>query len=65
MFKYSLLDRIHSLVLNDIASYPAICILNRVSKDGLVAFVHEILPEMPKLVSLFRFNVIKTLFGRY
>ncbi|KAI1841203.1 hypothetical protein JX266_012592 [Neoarthrinium moseri] len=64
MFKHNFLDRIHSLVRNDIASYSAIRILTRVGKEDLVASVHKILPEMPKLVSLSRFNVIKTLFER-
>ncbi|KAK8050722.1 Nucleolar protein 9 [Apiospora phragmitis] len=64
MWRTNLGPRIHSLVRNDIASYPAIRMLNRVGKEELVAAMEKIFPEVPKLVSLSRFNVIKTLFER-
>lgn len=64
MYKAILSDRIQSLARNDIASYPAIRILSRLGKEDLVVAVKKILPEMPKLVSLSRFNVIKALFER-
>jgi nucleolar protein 9 len=64
LFKHFFADRIQSLVRNDIASYPAIRALNRLSKEDLVAAVQKILPEIPKLLSLHRLNVIKTLFER-
>ncbi|KAI0127885.1 pumilio-family RNA binding repeat domain-containing protein [Xylariales sp. AK1849] len=64
LFRFNFSDRIQSLVRNDIASYPAIRILNRLSKEDLVASIQKIVPEVPKLVSLSRFNVIKTLFER-
>ncbi|KAI0121874.1 ARM repeat-containing protein [Daldinia grandis] len=57
-------SRIHSLLRNDIASYPAIRILNRLSKEDLVIAIQKTLPELSKLVALSRFNVIKTLFER-
>ncbi|KAI0595999.1 pumilio-family RNA binding repeat domain-containing protein [Biscogniauxia sp. FL1348] len=57
-------SRIHSLLRNDIASYPAIRVLNRLSKEDLSVAVHNSLPEFSKLVGLSRFNVIKTLFER-
>jgi nucleolar protein 9 len=64
MYKSILSDRIQSLVRNDIASYPAIRILSRLGKEDLVVAVKKIIPEVPKLVSLSRFNVIKALFER-
>ncbi|KAH6652019.1 pumilio-family RNA binding repeat domain-containing protein [Truncatella angustata] len=64
MFKHNFADRIQSLARNDVASYPAIRILNRLGKEDLAAAVEKIAPEMPKLVSLSRFNVIKALFER-
>ncbi|KAK3942036.1 armadillo-type protein [Diplogelasinospora grovesii] len=56
--------RIGSLVRNDIASYPAIRVLSRLSKEDLVDAVDKIIPEMPKLFAGGRYNVIKTLFER-
>lgn len=56
--------RIPSYVRNEIASYPAIKVLVRLSKEDLVACVHEILPVIPTLVEKSRLNVIKTLFER-
>ncbi|KAI0018165.1 ARM repeat-containing protein [Xylariomycetidae sp. FL0641] len=62
--KHVFSSRIQSLLRNDIASYPAIRVLNRLSKEDLAAAVHKTLPEFGKLVTLSRFNVIKTLFER-
>ncbi|ORY58824.1 pumilio-family RNA binding repeat domain-containing protein [Pseudomassariella vexata] len=64
LFKFNLGDRIQSLVRNDIASYAAIRVLTRVGKEDLIMCVRKILPEVGKLLSLSRFNVIKTLFER-
>ncbi|KAI2603246.1 ARM repeat-containing protein [Hypoxylon fragiforme] len=64
LYKHVFGERIQSLLRNDIASYPAIRVLNRLSKEDLMAAVEKTLPEMPKLVALSRFNVIKTLFER-
>ncbi|EMR63934.1 putative rrna processing protein [Eutypa lata UCREL1] len=64
LWKHVFADRIHSLLRNDIASYPAIRVLNRLSKEDLETAVKNTLPEIPKLISLSRFNVIKTLFER-
>ncbi|KAI5919373.1 pumilio-family RNA binding repeat domain-containing protein [Camillea tinctor] len=64
LYKNIFASRIHSLLRNDIASYPAIRVLNRLSKEDLSAAVHNTLPEFSKLVSLSRFNVIKALFER-
>ncbi|KAI2635705.1 ARM repeat-containing protein [Hypomontagnella submonticulosa] len=64
LYKHVFGDRIHSLLRNDIASYPAIRVLNRLSKEDLVAAVEKALPEIGKYVALSRFNVIKTLFER-
>ncbi|KAI1397669.1 ARM repeat-containing protein [Hypoxylon fuscum] len=64
LYRHVFGTRIHSLMRNDIASYPAIRILNRLSKEDLVAAVQKALPEFSKLVTLSRFNVIKALFER-
>jgi nucleolar protein 9 len=56
--------RIQSLLRNDIASYPAIRVLNRLSKEDLVAAVEKSLPEIPSFVEKGRLNVIKTFFER-
>ncbi|KAL2151297.1 hypothetical protein VTH82DRAFT_6395 [Thermothelomyces myriococcoides] len=56
--------RIQSLLRNDIASYPAIKVLNRMNKEDLASAVQKALPEIPTLVEKGRFNVIKTLFER-
>ncbi len=64
LWRHVFAERIQSLLRNNIASYPGIRVLNRLSKEDLVAAVEKILPEVSKLVSLSRFNVIKTLFER-
>ncbi|KAI0848745.1 ARM repeat-containing protein [Daldinia vernicosa] len=64
LYRHIFGSRIHSLLRNDIASYPAIRILNRLSKEDLVVAIQKTLPEFGKLVALSRFNVIKTLFER-
>ncbi|KUI56396.1 Nucleolar protein 9 [Cytospora mali] len=56
--------RIHTYMRNDIACYPAIKALNRMSKEDVAEAVRKIIPEMPKVVSSKRFNVIKALFDR-
>ncbi|ROW15666.1 hypothetical protein VPNG_02114 [Cytospora leucostoma] len=56
--------RIQTYMRNDIACYPAIKALNRMSKEDVAEAVRKIIPEMPKLVSSKRFNVIKALFER-
>ncbi|KAK7745874.1 Nucleolar protein 9 [Cytospora paraplurivora] len=56
--------RIQTYMRNDIACYPAIKALNRMSKEDVAEAVRKIIPEMPKLVSSKRFNVIKALAER-
>lgn len=56
--------RIASYVRNEIASYPSIKVLGRLSKDDLVACAEEIIPVMPTLVEKSRHNVIKALLER-
>ncbi|KAI0862184.1 pumilio-family RNA binding repeat domain-containing protein [Xylaria cubensis] len=64
LYKQVLEPRMHSFLRNDIACYPAIRVLNRLSKEDLVGVVKQTLPEFSKLISLSRFNVIKTLLER-
>ncbi|KAK4444963.1 nucleolar protein 9 [Podospora aff. communis PSN243] len=56
--------RIHSLLRNDIASYPAIRVLQRLSKEDLADAVEKSLPHIADFVQKGRFNVIKTFFER-
>ncbi|KAM7185267.1 nucleolar protein 9 [Rhypophila sp. PSN 637] len=56
--------RIQSLLRNDIACYPAIQVLNRLSKEDLDDAVQKSVTEMPTFVNKGRFNVIKALFER-
>ncbi|KAK5995614.1 Nucleolar protein 9 [Cladobotryum mycophilum] len=58
------LPRIQGYVRNDISCYPAIKVLNRLSKDDLVSAVDKIAPTVPQLVAKSRYNVLKTLFER-
>ncbi|KAI1756153.1 pumilio-family RNA binding repeat domain-containing protein [Xylaria castorea] len=64
LYKHILEPRMHSLLRNDIACYPAIRVLNRLSKEDLVGVVKLTIPEFGKLVGLSRFNVIKALLER-
>ncbi|KAK1774929.1 armadillo-type protein [Copromyces sp. CBS 386.78] len=56
--------RIQSLLRNDIACYPAIKVLNRLSREDLADAVEKSIPEMANFVDKGRFNVIRTLFER-
>ncbi|ROW00081.1 hypothetical protein VSDG_03538 [Cytospora chrysosperma] len=56
--------RIQTYMRNDIACYPAIKALNRMSKEDVAEAVRKVIPEMPKVVASKRFNVIKALFDR-
>lgn len=56
--------RIQTYVRNDIACYPAIKALNRMSKDDLKEAVNKIIPEIAKVVLAKRLNVLKALFDR-
>lgn len=56
--------RIQTYVRNDTACYPAIKALNRMSKDDLKEAVNKIIPEVPRIVSAKRLNVLKALFDR-
>ncbi|KAI8948715.1 pumilio-family RNA binding repeat domain-containing protein [Xylaria longipes] len=64
LYKQILEPRMHSLLRNDIACYPAIRVLNRLSKEDLVGVAKQTMPEFGKLVNLSRFNVIKALLER-
>ncbi|KAI3339245.1 pumilio-family RNA binding repeat domain-containing protein [Ustulina deusta] len=64
LYKQILEPRMSSLLRNDIACYPAICVLNRLSKEDLMGVVKQTLPEFGRLVGLSRFNVIKALIER-
>ncbi|KAK7422679.1 Nucleolar protein 9 [Neonectria punicea] len=58
------LPRIQGYVRNDVSSYAAIRVLNRLSKEDLVTAVEQIAPTASQLVEKSRFNVFKTLFER-
>lgn len=56
--------RIQTYVRNDVACYPAIKALNRMSGDDLTEAVKKIVPEIAKVVAAMRLNVLKILFER-
>lgn len=58
------LPRIEGYVRNDVSSYAAIRVLNRLSKEDLMEAVEKIAPTTPQLVAKSRYNVLKTLFER-
>lgn len=58
------LPRIEGYVRNDVSSYAAIRVLNRLSKEDLMEAVEKIVPTTAQLVAKSRFNVLKTLFER-
>ncbi|KFA62009.1 hypothetical protein S40285_02115 [Stachybotrys chlorohalonatus IBT 40285] len=58
------LPRIQGYVRNDVSSYAAIRVLNRLGKDQLIEAVDKIAPSIPQLVSKSRYNVLKALFER-
>lgn len=58
------LPRIQGYVRNDVSSYAAIRVLNRLGKDDLKEAVEKISPSVPQLVEKARFNVLKMLFER-
>lgn len=58
------LPRIQGYVRNDVSSYAAIRVLNRLGKDDLVTAVQQISPTVAQLVAKSRFNVVRTLFER-
>ena len=58
------LPRIEGYVRNDVSSYAAIRVLNRLSREDLVEAVEKIAPTTAQLVAKSRFNVLKTLFER-
>ncbi|KAJ8127913.1 hypothetical protein O1611_g5722 [Lasiodiplodia mahajangana] len=64
LYKHILEPRMHSLLRNDIACYPAIRVLNRLSKEDLTSVVKQTIPGFGKLVNLSRFNVVKALLER-
>jgi nucleolar protein 9 len=56
--------RIAGLARNEIASYVAIKILNRLSKEDLLDAISEILPQVQGLIERHRTMVVKTLLER-
>lgn len=56
--------RIHTYLRNDIACYPAIKALNRMSRDDVALSAQKMVPEIPKVIAAKRYNVLKALFER-
>jgi nucleolar protein 9 len=56
--------KIQGLLRNEIASYPAIKALNRLSKEDLAEAVKQSLPLVPSLLERGRYNVLQALFER-
>ena len=64
LYRNVLRERMGSLAKNDTASYVAIKILERLSKEDLEAARDQILPEIPALAARHRVNLIKALVDR-
>jgi nucleolar protein 9 len=57
-------DRIAAIARNEISSYAAIKVLNRISKEDLEEAVSSIYPQIPGLIERHRTTVIKTFLER-
>jgi nucleolar protein 9 len=57
-------DRIAAISRNEISSYAAIRVLNRISKEDLEEAVESIYPQIPGLIERHRTVVVKTLLER-
>lgn len=64
MYKNLFKDRIGKLAKNEIASYVAISIFERVGKDDLAHALEALVPEVPGLVERNRLAVVRTLIER-
>ena len=64
LYKNVLREKMGLLAKNDTASYVAIKIIERLSKDDLEAAMDQILPELPALAARCRVNVIRALVER-
>nr|KMM73134.1 hypothetical protein CPAG_09423 [Coccidioides posadasii RMSCC 3488] len=64
IYKSIVRERIGSLSRNEIASYVAVRVLERLSKEDLQATMDTILREVPSMVERSRLNVIKALIER-
>ena len=64
MYRNLFRDRIGKLAKNEIASYVAISIFERVGKDDLAHAVEALVPEIPGLVERNRLAVVRTLVER-
>jgi len=64
MYKNLFKDRIGKLAKNEIASYVATSIFERVGKDDLAHALEALVPEIPMLVERNRLAVIRTLIER-
>ena len=65
LYKNVLKPRLANMVKNEIASYVAIKVLERLGKDDLSEARDEISPELPLLVSRRRLGLIKVLVERF
>lgn len=64
LFQQFYKERIASLARNEIASYVACKVLERLSRDDLLAVHESLIPVLPRLLELNRVNVIRTLIER-
>ena len=64
MYKNLLKDRVGKLAKNEIASYVAVSIFERVGKDDLAHAVEALVPEIPGLVERNRLAVVRALIER-
>lgn len=61
LYKSIFKERLPSMARNDIASYPAIKVLERLGKDDLEPMVHDLCQELPNLVKRSKHGFLKSL----
>lgn len=64
LYSTTFATRVPSLLRNEVASYPALRVLGRLSKEDLIDVTKKCLAEVPSYVERRRFNVLTTLFAR-
>lgn len=64
LYKSLFFDRLGTLAKNDVACFPVIRILERLSKEKLELAIEQLCPKIPTLIERSRTSVIKTMIER-
>ena len=64
LYKSLFRERLGTLAKNDVACFPLIKVVERLSKEELEVAVQQLCPKIPKLIERSRVSVIKTLIER-